>query len=274
MPLFEILAACTSLARAETAQAPSSEHAPQSAAIGSTSSKRVTKACPHAEEKDDGKVELLANPVHYEHQLNSHHRKLHREEAKAAAAWDGKYQPGKHKKPHPVAKKDEQDKRPAWVSKEEFKLVKMINTQRKKHGCKELTISKTLTHTARAHSEEMADDNFFATQAPGGTTPWDRLYNAGYKFTAAAENVAAGPERAKEVYKLWYLDERENDGSDYQNLMNCKLNEIGVGHVHVDGTPFGHYWTADLATGNNDPTLWHRIVTGVKNAVGSNSDKQ
>jgi uncharacterized protein YkwD len=268
MPLFEIVAACTSLARTEAAKAVSGSVAPRSGDIGANR-KKVKKACSYADDEDKkDKVELLPNPVHFEHHFHSHHRKLHREEGKAAAAWDGKYQPGKKTKPHPVAKKDEKDKRPHWVDKEEFKLIKMINNQRKKHGCGELAISRTLTHTARAHSKHMADDDFFATQAPGGTTPWDRLYNAGYKFTAAAENVAAGPRRAKEVYKLWYVDERENDGANYQNLMNCKLNEIGVGHHEAAHTPFHHYWTADLATGNNKPTLLQRIVSGVKNAVG------
>ena len=45
---------------------------------------------------------------------------------------------------------------------------------------------------AQGHSQDMADHNFMAHNGSDGSSPFDRMQRAGYRFSFAGENVAAG----------------------------------------------------------------------------------
>ncbi|MBV8881747.1 MAG: CAP domain-containing protein, partial [Planctomycetaceae bacterium] len=53
-----------------------------------------------------------------------------------------------------------------------------------------LAFNPLLIGTARAHSQDMHDRNFFAHDNPDGKSPFDRMTAAGYSWTRAGENIA------------------------------------------------------------------------------------
>jgi hypothetical protein len=53
-----------------------------------------------------------------------------------------------------------------------------------------LAMNETLLGTARTHSQDMIDRDYFAHNTPEGVDPFQRMTNAGYNFTTAGENIA------------------------------------------------------------------------------------
>lgn len=126
---------------------------------------------------------------------------------------------------------------------EETSVVELTNAERAKNGCGPLAINATLTTVARAHSKDMAVNKFFDHNSQDGRTPFDRMKAAGYTYSMAAENIAAGQPTAASVVTAWM-----NSAGHRANILNCKLTQIGVGVYRLSGSPYGVYWTQDFGT--------------------------
>lgn len=120
-------------------------------------------------------------------------------------------------------------------------VVDLTNAYRVAAGCAPLTVSSQLAAAAAAHSQDMAQNNFFSHTGSDGSTPWDRIRRTGYSYGSAAENIAAGYRTAEDVVQGWY-----NSTGHRQNMLNCNLREIGV--AYADGGSYGRYWTQVFAT--------------------------
>ncbi|MBO9326739.1 MAG: CAP domain-containing protein [Roseiflexus sp.] len=120
-------------------------------------------------------------------------------------------------------------------------VVDLTNAYRAAAGCASLVVSLQLTAAAAAHSQDMAQNNFFGHIGSDGSTPWDRIRRTGYSYQSAAENIAAGYRTAKDVVQGWY-----SSPGHRQNMLNCDLREIGV--AYADGGSYGRYWTQVFAT--------------------------
>jgi uncharacterized protein YkwD len=123
----------------------------------------------------------------------------------------------------------------------ERQVVSLTNQQRAANGCGALTQNGALTTAARGHSDEMAASDNMSHYGANGSQPADRMKQAGYPVKKWAENVAYGQATPEEVVNAWMRSPGHR-----ANILNCRLAEIGVGHV-VDsrGVP---YWTQDFAT--------------------------
>jgi len=121
------------------------------------------------------------------------------------------------------------------------KVVELTNAQRLKNSCKPLTVNAVLTSAAQAHSADMAKRNFFDHNNPDGKTPFARMTAAGYRYSMAAENIAAGYLAPRAVVDGWM-----NSEGHRKNILNCGLTEIGVGYAA--GGAHGTYWTQDFGT--------------------------
>ena len=75
------------------------------------------------------------------------------------------------------------------------------------------------------------------------TGPFERMSDAGYKYSWAAENIAAGQSDAAAVMDSWM-----NSAGHKKNILNCKLTELGVGMWKQPGSQYGVYWTQDFGT--------------------------
>jgi uncharacterized protein YkwD len=126
---------------------------------------------------------------------------------------------------------------------EEQEVVELTNQIRRENGCEPFRVSPQLGKAARDHSEDMATRNYFDHTSPDGLDLWTRMRSAGYRFTLAAENIAAGQPSPDEVVQDWM----ESPGHR-ENILNCALTEIGVGYASNTSSRYGVYWTENFGT--------------------------
>ena len=125
----------------------------------------------------------------------------------------------------------------------EQQVLELTNQHRATVGCDPLVGEARLAQAARAHSVNMADNNYMAHNDLQGRSPSQRITATGYDWHLTAENVAAGPPTAEAVVQQWL-----NSSGHRANIENCALTQIGVGHGHNPDARFGHYWTQKFAT--------------------------
>ena len=107
----------------------------------------------------------------------------------------------------------------------------------------ELNWSPLLAEVALAHSQDMADFNYFAHQGRDGSQVSDRASRTGYRWQRIGENLAAGQGSAQQVVAGW-LDSPEHCA----NLMNPEFAEMGAAYVINPDSNAIRYWTQVLGT--------------------------
>jgi uncharacterized protein YkwD len=152
---------------------------------------------------------------------------------------------------------------PAHGQTFEEQVVALVNQARWDNGgLPPLKHNPQLDASSEGHSLAMADRDFFAhCDLDLGTLPWDRMIAAGYSYTAAAENIAAGYSSPSAVMAGWM-----NSSGHRANILSSNLREIGAGYVHQSGDsgniradynsdctvdennkgPYHHYWTQNF----------------------------
>lgn len=99
-----------------------------------------------------------------------------------------------------------------------------------------LSMDPALRCAARVHSQDMVDRNYFDHTNPSGESPFDRMGFAGYSYSTAGENIAAGNSTAAATMQQWM----DSDGH-CGNIMKQDFTELGVGYY--PGGQYGHVWT-------------------------------
>ena len=126
-------------------------------------------------------------------------------------------------------------------------VVNIVNQERANAGCAPLTINQQLTTAAQGHSNDMALNDFFSHTGSDGSSPWERMNNAGYQFSYAAENIAAGYPTPQAVVNGWM-----DSPGHRANILNCILEDTGVGYYYLANdtgtTNYHHYWTQVFGT--------------------------
>ena len=117
----------------------------------------------------------------------------------------------------------------------EDRVVQLVNSERRKAKCEALRMHPQLRAAARAHSADMLTHDFSQSQGSDGSSPEDRVRQAGYSGFAG-ELVDKGGD-AGDVVKSWL-----RDGDDREILLDCATRSIGVGAAMRGRTP---YWTVD-----------------------------
>jgi uncharacterized protein YkwD len=129
---------------------------------------------------------------------------------------------------------------PAGTPALEQNVVQLVNVQRAKAGCKAVTADARLVAAARGHSADMAARGYFDHATPEKVDFAARITQAGYRWTAAGENIAKGQRTPAEVMTGWMGSEGHR-----ANILNCAFTDIGVGVV---ADPTGALlWTQDFA---------------------------
>ena len=126
------------------------------------------------------------------------------------------------------------------VAAYEQEVFDLVNQIREENGLEPFVYNETLVETARAHSQDMIDRDFFDHYNPDGKSPFDRMRDNGLSFSMAAENIAAGQRTPEEVVESWM----NSEGHRANILGDCK--ELGVGLAL--GGHYGYYWTQCFAT--------------------------
>lgn len=133
---------------------------------------------------------------------------------------------------------------PSWSEWEEAVLV--IVNQRRSEGAdcgqygsfspaEPLVMNANLRCSARLHSVDMAENNYFDHTSLDGRTPFDRMAAAGYSGGTMGENIAMGQPTPESVMQGWM----DSDGH-CRNIMDSGFSEIGVGVFQ--GETGGNWW--------------------------------
>jgi hypothetical protein len=104
-----------------------------------------------------------------------------------------------------------------------------------------LAMNEALLGTARTHSQDMIDRDYFAHDTPEGLDPFERMNNAGYNFSTAGENIAdvtsSNPitnEGTIFLHQILFVDTNFPGRGHRVNILNGNFQEIGVGQVTGD----------------------------------------
>jgi len=100
-----------------------------------------------------------------------------------------------------------------------------------------------LQEAATLHSENMANIDFFSHTGADGLSPGDRMTNAGYKFRAAGENIAAGRSEVDGLMDGWL-----NSPGHCRNIMNSSYTQMGAGFGENSNSTYRIYSTVNFGT--------------------------
>jgi uncharacterized protein YkwD len=106
--------------------------------------------------------------------------------------------------------------------------------------------SATLERAASAHARDMAQRGSMSHAGSDGSTAAQRVTRAGYKWSAVAENVAAGQRDADRVVNSWL-----SSPGHCANLMSPEYSETGVAFATNAASEKGIYWVQSFATPDN-----------------------
>lgn len=130
----------------------------------------------------------------------------------------------------------------------EAEVLRLVNQARgtartcgssKYKAAKPLRGDATLARVATAHSKDMANHDYFSHYSRGGSSPFQRMKRAGYRYDFAGENIAAGFFSPASVVKAWL-----KSPGHCKILMSRRYVELGVGYA--TGGRYGTYWTQDF----------------------------
>jgi uncharacterized protein YkwD len=114
----------------------------------------------------------------------------------------------------------------------------MVNSERSKAGCANVTVNAKLTQAAQDHSKDMADHGTMSHTGSDGSDPGGRITSAGYDWSSYGENIAYGYTSPESVMAGWMASPGHK-----RNILDCSFKEIGVGLAQP-----GNYWTQDFGT--------------------------
>lgn len=117
------------------------------------------------------------------------------------------------------------------VRQVEQTVLCLLNAERTKRGLPRLDEDDKLEKAADKHSRDMVARDFFAHDTPAGTSPSDRIKDAGYlrgaRGWSIAENIAYGTGRyatPQSIVQSWM-----NSAGHRRNILGRDFTEIGVG---------------------------------------------
>ena len=140
---------------------------------------------------------------------------------------------------------------PMFAGEPEAQVLAAVNKARSAAGCGALTLNPKLTAAAKAHARAMAEKNFFSHTGKDGSRFTARIKRQGYRYSDAAENIAAGQSSAARVMHDWLAS-----AGHRKNMLDCGLSETGIAVVYqpddkpIKGQKYAlkYYWVEVFAT--------------------------
>ncbi|MFD4370982.1 sigma-70 family RNA polymerase sigma factor [Streptomyces sp. NPDC058486] len=122
-------------------------------------------------------------------------------------------------------------------------VTELVNRLRADAGCAPLRTDPRLTAAARAYARDMTARGYYDHASPEGEFADTRITEAGYRWSAWAENLAQGQPDPAAVVDSW-----RSDDPHARNLLDCAYRDTGV--AAVPG-PSGTVWVQKLAAPAN-----------------------
>jgi uncharacterized protein YkwD len=154
-------------------------------------------------------------------------------------------------------------------------IVCLTNRERLARGMGALRTDSVLTKVAQSHSEDMAQNNYFAHEDRSGGQPWDRAEKAGYTTGYVGENISAGYASPFAAMTGWM-----KSSGHCLNVLKATYTDIGIGIASNADSEYGIYWT--MVLGGNDASApkvklscpYSELVAGTVSGADSNGSAQ
>ncbi|MBY6004884.1 CAP domain-containing protein [Salipiger bermudensis] len=101
--------------------------------------------------------------------------------------------------------------------------VPSLNEYRAANGLRPLSRSSKLQAAAEAHARDMQRMNLMTHTGSDGGSMTDRLDRAGYRYRAAAENVAQTRQGPENAMRLWI-----NSAGHRRNMLKTNVTQYGL----------------------------------------------
>ncbi|RLN71031.1 hypothetical protein BBJ28_00022374 [Nothophytophthora sp. Chile5] len=125
-------------------------------------------------------------------------------------------------------------------------LLARVNQERVANDLPAVCWNSKLQAAAKRQSDDMAANDFLHHVGSDGSTVSSRITDAGYKWKAVAENVAAGQANVESVMDAWM-----NSTGHRMNILG-NYTMLGAAYAYNPDSTFTHYWTEDFGTGDTE----------------------
>lgn len=123
------------------------------------------------------------------------------------------------------------------------RAARLVNEYRAENGLLPLELNAELIQAARAHSQDLSENDRISHFGSDGSDTLERVRRTGYQPRLTAENVGTGQQTLDEVITGWKNSEDHN-----ANLLLADAREMGIAMVHNPNTKFKTFWTMVLGS--------------------------
>lgn len=102
------------------------------------------------------------------------------------------------------------------------RLLDLTNSKRQQQGLSALSLNEKLSKAAFSKGESMFAKNYWAHNAPDGTTPWYFIRQAQYDYVYAGENLARGFTKSDDIIEAWM-----ESPTHKENMLSPNYRDIG-----------------------------------------------
>jgi uncharacterized protein YkwD len=127
-----------------------------------------------------------------------------------------------------------------------IRMLAQVNTARLAAGVPAVRLCRTLNRVAGARARSMAATDTFSHVDLRGRGPGDRISAAGYRWTHAGENIAAGQPRVPEVMAAWRASPRH-----LRTMTDPGFTHVGFGYARDPDGRYRTRWVQDYASGDS-----------------------
>jgi len=125
---------------------------------------------------------------------------------------------------------------------QESQSITLVNQERAANSLHLLACDQRLVNSSRGHSAYMSTQAGYCSHpGAGGSSPSQRMTDAGYTWNFAAENVACGFSTAQAAHNAWM-----NSSGHRANILHSTPCDIGVGYAYDAGSTYRYYWTQNF----------------------------
>jgi len=122
----------------------------------------------------------------------------------------------------------------ANIAEQVATVIELHNEERARQKRPSLAVNPRLQKAATRHARDMADRKKMAHKGSDGSSPMDRIKQAGYSYQRAGENIAYGRFRPERLMQGWM------DSPPHKKNILGSYSQIGVAcAIAEDGTS---YW--------------------------------
>ena len=106
-------------------------------------------------------------------------------------------------------------------------LLADTNNERSKQQLPSLVMDNSLSQAANLKAQDMFKQQYWAHDAPNGTTPWDWFKTVGYNYSYAGENLAKNFRTSDAVMTAWMASPEH-----HANIVNSHYSQVGFAVVN------------------------------------------